>query len=98
MHKNPYLMRLHPWRQHKQDDVNGLFFTTRNTTTSWSIQNCILRCDLLQMDNAVNNNVVSHPLKGGRLRMVYPAYHSFSQAFATGNAETNMNIVKSFTR
>ena len=30
--------------------------------------------------------------------MVYPAYHSFSQSFATGNTEINMNIVKSSTR
>ena len=80
------------------DDLNGKFFTVRNTTTSWSIQNAILRCELIQVDNAVNNNIVSHLLKGGRLRMVYPAYHSFSQTFATGNTEINMNIVKSSTR
>ena len=80
------------------DDVNGLFFTTRNTTTDWAIQNCILRCELIQVDNAVNNNIVSHLLKGGRLRMVYPAYHSFSQVFPTGSTEINMNIVKSSTR
>ena len=81
-----------------EDDINGLYFTTRNTTTSWSIQNCILRCELITVDNSVNNNVVSHLLKGGRLRMVYPAYHSFSQSFAAGNTEINMNIVKSSTR
>ena len=80
------------------DDNNGLYFTTRNTTTSWKIQNCILRCELITVDNSVNNNVVSHLLKGGRLRMVYPAYHSFSQTFAAGNTEINMNIVKSSTR
>ena len=41
------------------DDVNGLFFTTRNTTTSWAIQNAILRCELIQVDNAGNNNCFS---------------------------------------
>ena len=81
-----------------EDDVNGLYFTTRNTTTSWAIQNCILRCELITVDNSVNNNVVSHLLKGGRLRMVYPAYHSFSQTFKAGNTEISMNIVKSSTR
>ena len=81
-----------------EDDENGLYFTTRNTTTSWSIQNCILRCELIQVDNTVNNNIVSHLLKGGRLRMVYPAYYSFSQTFTAGNTEINMNIVKSSTR
>ena len=30
--------------------------------------------------------------------MVYPAYHSFSQTFDSGNTEINMNIVKSSTR
>ena len=80
------------------DDAAGKFFTQRNTTTSWSIQNAILRCELIQVDNTVNNNIVSHLLKGGRLRMVYPAYHSFSQTFASGNTEINMNIVKSSTR
>ena len=30
--------------------------------------------------------------------MVYPAYQSFSQSFATGSTEINMNIVKSSTR
>ena len=81
-----------------EDDENGLFFTTRNTTTSWAIQNTILRCELIQVDNTVNNNIVSHLLKRGRLRMVYPAYHSFSQTFTAGNTEINMNIVKSSTR
>ena len=71
-----------------EDDENGLYFTTRNTTT----------CELIQVDNTVNNNIVSHLLKGGRLRMVYPAYHSFSQTFAAGNTEINMNIVKPSTR
>ena len=80
------------------DDNNGKYFTERNTTTSWAIQNAILRCELIQVDNTVNNNIVSHLLKGGRLRMVYPAYHSFSQTFSTGNSEINMNIVKSSTR
>ena len=80
------------------DDTAGKYFTERNTTTSWAIQNCILRCDLIQVDNTVNNNIVAHLLKGGRLRMVYPAYHSFSQAFANTNTELNMNIVKSSTR
>ena len=50
-----------------EDDVNGLYLTTRNTTTSWAIQNCILQCELIQVDNTVNSNVVSHLLKGGRL-------------------------------
>ena len=63
------------------DDENGLFFTTRNTTTSWAIQNAILRCELIQVDNTVNNNIVSDLLKGGRLGMVYPAYYSFAQTF-----------------
>ena len=80
------------------DDVNGLFFTTHNTTTSWAIQSAVLRCELIQVDNTVNNNTVSHLLKGGRLRMVYSAYHSFSQTFTAGNTEINMNIVKSSTR
>ena len=30
--------------------------------------------------------------------MAYPAYHIFSQAFASGNREIKMNIVKSSTR
>ena len=66
------------------DDENGLFFTTRNTTTSWAIQNAILRCELIQVDNTVNNNIVSDLLKGGRLGMVYPAYYSFAQNVHAG--------------
>ena len=81
-----------------KDDENGLFFTTRNTTTSWAIQNAILRLECISVDNTVSNNIVSHLLKGGRLRMVYRAYHSFSQTFDSGNSEINMNIVKSSTR
>ena len=81
-----------------EDDANGLFFTSRNTTTKWAIQNAILRCELIQVDNTVNKNIVSHLFKGGRLRMVYPAYHSFSQSFDSGNTEINMNNVKSSTR
>ena len=54
----------------------------------------MLRCELIQVDNTVNNNI----LKGGRCRTDYPAYHSFSQTFTAGNTEINMNMVKSSTR
>ena len=53
-----------------EDDENGLFFTSRNTTTKWAIQNAILRCEVIQVENTVNTNIVSHLLKRGRLRMV----------------------------
>ena len=43
-----------------EDDENGLFFTTRNTTTSWAIQNAILRCELIQVDSTVNNIIITH--------------------------------------
>ena len=75
------------------DDVNGLFLTTRSATTFWAMQNAILRSELTQVDNAVKNNIASHSLQGGKLRTVFPAYHSFAQNCTAGNTEISMNIV-----
>ena len=44
-------------------DVNGVFIAA-NTSTSWSIQNCQIKADILLLDNSLDNSYVNHLLGG----------------------------------
>ena len=81
-----------------QTDKQGYYFQTGNTSTSWEINNVIIRAEVITLDNTVNNNIVSHLLQGQSLKMVFPMYHTITQTFNTGGGELNMNIVKSASK
>ena len=36
--------------------------TSANTSTSWCIQNCPIKCDILSLDNSLDNSSVNHLL------------------------------------
>ena len=58
-----------------------LILLKRDTTTRWSLDNIILRAECVNLDSAVNNNITSHLLQGGSLKIVYPMYHTITQSF-----------------
>ena len=74
-------------------DANGYYFTTGDTSTSWELDNVILRAEVIQLDNTVNNNIVNHLLEGQSLKLVFPMYHTMTQSFNAAGTEINMNIV-----
>ena len=79
-------------------DANGYYFTTGDTSTEWELNNVILRAEVIQLDNTVNNNIVKHLLEGQSLKLVFPLYHTMTQSFNAAGTEINMNIVKSASK
>eukprot|EP00438_Fugacium_kawagutii_P018451 Skav204780 [mRNA] locus=scaffold763:145045:148438:- [translate_table: standard] len=81
-----------------QNDDTGYYFTTGDTSTSWELNNVIIRAEVIHLDNTVNNNIVKHLLEGQSLKLVFPIYHTISQSFNNAGTEINMNIVKSASK
>ena len=79
-------------------DANGYYFTTGDTSTLWELHNIIIRAEVIQLDNTVNNNIVKHLLEGQSLKLVFPMYHTMTQSFNAAGTEINMNIVKSASK
>ena len=79
-------------------DRGGAYFTEGDTTTRWSLDNIILRAECVNLDSVVNNNITSHLLQGGSLKIVYPMYHTITQSFNASGTEINMNVVKSASK
>ena len=81
-----------------QNDAKGYYFTTGDTSMQWELNNVIIRAEVIQLDNTVNNNIVKHLLEGQSLKLVFPMYHTMTQSFNAGGNEINMNIVKSASK
>ena len=81
-----------------QTDKNGYYFQDGNTSTSWEINNVIIRADVITLDNTVDNNITKHLLEGQSLKLIVPQYHTITQTFNTGGGEISMNIVKSASK
>ncbi len=79
-------------------DRGGAYFTEGDTTTKWQLNNIILRAEVVTLDSAVNNNITSHLLQGGSLKIVYPMYHTLTQSFNANGTKINMNVVKSASK
>ena len=81
-----------------QTDNNGYYFQDGNTSTSWEINNVIIRADVITLDNTVENNITKHLLEGQSLKLSVPQYYTITQTFNTGGGEINMKIVKSASK
>ena len=81
-----------------ETDKQGYYFQDGNTSTSWEINNVIIRADVTTLENTVDNNITKHLLEGQSLKLIVPQYHTITQTFNTGGGEINMNIVKSASK
>ena len=81
-----------------QNDAKGYYFTTGDTSTSFELNNVIIRAECITLDQTVNNNIVKHLLEGQSLKLVFPMYHTMTQSFNAAGNEINMNIVKSASK
>ena len=79
-------------------DKNGYSFQDGNTSTSWEINNVIIRAEIIILNNTVDKNITKHLLKGQNLKLIVPQYHTITQIFNTGGGEINMNIVESASK
>ena len=76
-------------------DDDALGFTNANSSTSWMLQNCQVKCDLLSLDNSLDNSYVNHLLGGNTLKIVYDTYVSSLQTITS--ADTQVNVSRSLT-
>ena len=81
-----------------QTDKEGYYFQTGNTSTSWELNNLLIRAEVVSLDNTVANNISSHILSGNSLKMYFPMYHTITQSFDPNAGEITMNIVKSASK
>ena len=81
-----------------QRDKEGYYFRIGDTSTSWELNNVLIRAEVVSLDNTVANNISSHILSGNSLKMYFPMYHTITQTFNVGAGEINMNIVKSASK
>ena len=71
-------------------------FTTGNTTNDWSIENCQLKCDIITIDNTLQNNYDSHLSSGGKLPISYNTYITQSQAVS--GQDISVNVSRAISR
>jgi hypothetical protein len=75
-------------------NFNALY-TALNTSVSWRIQNCQIKCDIGSFDNSLDNSYVNHLLGGNTLKIVYDTYISSIQTITS--AGTQVNVSRSLT-
>ena len=79
-----------------ETDRQGYCFQAGNSATGddWVITQVFLRGEIVNLDNTLDNSIMSALLSGTSLKMVIPQYHTITQTFNGGGGEINMNIVK----
>ena len=70
-------------------------YTTANTSTSWEIQNCIVRCDIVKIDSELQNKYDDHLMSGGSINLKYTTYHS--QFLKVLGSTFSVNLTRSLT-
>ena len=76
--------------------VDGVTFTTANTSEDWQIEDVQLKADLCTLDNAVDNQIADHLLSGKPLPINYQTLISQSQAVSGFNF--SINVSRAVTR
>ena len=71
--------------------------TAANTSISWSIQNVEVKCDLVTLDNALNNSYTEHLLSGKSLPINYQTFSSQMQTILNMQ-KPNVNVTRALTR
>ena len=72
-------------------------FTVSNTTNDWQIENVQLKCDIVTIDNTLQNNYDQHLLDGGKLPISYNTYITQSQA-VTPSKDMSLNVSRAVSR
>ena len=66
-------------------------FTTANTSFLYNIENCMFKCDVCTLDNALDNTYVSHLLSGRSLNIVYNTFISNIQTILSNDSQVNVS-------
>ena len=71
-------------------------YTTDNTTNSWQIQNCCIKCDICTLDNALNNSYNEHLLAGKALPLEYSTF--ISQQSSVFGKNFSVQIIRAVSK
>ena len=71
-------------------------FTAANTSDSWEISDVQLKCDVVSIDNTLQNNYDQHLLNGGKLPISYNTYISQNQA--VDSTDISVNVTRAVSR
>ena len=66
-------------------------------SNAWHIENCQLKCDVLTLDNGLENSYAQHFLDGGKVPIPMTTYVSQSQTLAK-QSEESIHVTRSMTR
>jgi hypothetical protein len=71
-------------------------FTVANTSYSWRIENCMIKADVVQIDNSLQNKYEEHLLSGSGLKIPYLTFISNLQTVTA--AKTQINVSRSVSK
>jgi len=71
-------------------------FIAANTSTTWQITNVMAKCDVVTLDNALDNSISKHLLDGNTLTINYSTY--LTQEQVVPSATFNVNVIRAVTR
>ena len=73
-----------------------------NTSTSWQIQNVQVKCDVVTLDNQLDNSYAEHLLSGKALPINYQTYVSQMQSILSGTnvgqQKVRLNVTRALSR
>ena len=75
--------------------------TDANTSTSWALQNVQVKCDVVTLDNQLDNSYAQHLLDGQKLPINYQTYISQMQSILSGTngqQKVRLNVTRALSR
>ena len=73
-------------------------YTAANCSNEWSISNACVKCDVVSLDNALNNSYVEHLLSGKSLPINYSTYISQQNSILNSGKNFSIQIIRAFSR
>ena len=70
--------------------------TAANTSNAWQIQNACVKCDIVTLDNALNNSFIEHLMSGKSLPLKYQTY--ISQQSAIVGKNFSVQVIRAVTK
>ena len=77
------------------------FNTTTNTSLEWQLLNVQVKCDVVSLDNTLDNSYAEHLLSGKALPINYQTYVSQMQSILSGNngqQKVRLNVTRALSR
>jgi hypothetical protein len=81
--------------------LSGAVFNNTNTSVSWQIQNVQAKCDLLVLDNHLENSFTEFLLNGGKMPLNFNTYVSQMQSILSGTngqQKVRLNVTRALSR